>query len=153
MDIRPYRPSDCAELAQLFYDTVHTINARDYSPAQLAVWATGLVDLAQWNASLLAHDSWVAVLDGRLVGFGDIDKTGYLDRLYVHRDYQGQGIATRLCDQLEAAVPGNIITHASITARPFFEGRGYRVIRQQQVVRQGIALTNFVMEKRRGDAF
>lgn len=38
-------------------------------------------------------------------------------------------------------------THASITARTFFEARGYRVVRQQQVERQSVALTNFVMEK------
>lgn len=43
-------------------------------------------------------------------------------------------------------------THASITARPFFEKRGYRVVRAQQVERQGLYLTNYVMEKRRGGA-
>lgn len=84
-----------------------------------------------------------------LVGFGDIDKTGYLDRLFVHADYQRKGIATAICNQLEQAVQGNITTDASITAKPFFEKRGYRVIREQQVERQGVALTNFVMEKRR----
>lgn len=40
----------------------------------------------------------------------------------------------------------NIVTHASITTKPFFEKRGYRVIREQQVERQGIFLTNFVMK-------
>ena len=32
MDIRPYRPPDCPDMAQLFYNTVHIINARDYTP-------------------------------------------------------------------------------------------------------------------------
>ena len=40
-----------------------------------------------------------------------------------------------------------ITTHASRTARPFFERRGYRVLRAQTVVRHGVALENFVMEK------
>ena len=62
-------------------------------------------------------------------------------------DCQGQGIARALCDRLEGVVSGPVTTHASITARPFFEARGYRVVRQQQVERQGVALTNFVMEK------
>ncbi len=26
MQIRTYRPSDCEETAELFYDTVHTVN-------------------------------------------------------------------------------------------------------------------------------
>ena len=82
-----------------------------------------------------------------IVGFGDMASDGYLDRLYVHADHQGQGIATALCDRLEQAVQGPITTHASITARPFFEKRGYAVIKEQTVERQGVALTNFVMIK------
>lgn len=27
--IREYQPSDCKELAELFYNTVYTVNARD----------------------------------------------------------------------------------------------------------------------------
>lgn len=69
----------------------------------------------------------------------------------MHKDYQSQGIATALCDALEAAVPGNITTHASITAKPFFEKRGYQVRREQTVFRFGVGLTNFVMEKVRKD--
>ena len=136
MQIRKYRPSDCRELAELFYDTVHTVNAGDYTKEQLDAWATGHVDLEAWE-------------DGAVIGFGDIDGSGYLDRLYVHRRHQGKGVATALCDRLEQVCAGVISTHASITAKPFFEKRGYRVIREQQVERQGVALTNFVMERRR----
>ncbi len=148
MQIRRYTPADCPAMAALFYDTVHRVNCRDYTPEQLDVWATGQVDLESWNRSFLAHHTLVAMKDGILVGFGDMDSTGYLDRLYVHADYQGQGISTALCDALENAVPGPITTHASITAKPFFQGRGYRVVKAQQVQRQGILLTNYVMEKK-----
>ena len=148
MTIRKYMPSDCGELAQLFYDTVHTVNANDYTIEQLNVWADGNVNLTQWNQSLSEHFSLVAVENGIIVGFGDIDKTGYLDRLYVHKDYQRQGIAAALCDRLEQKfVVGQITTHASITAKPFFAHRGYEVIREQQVMRGGILLTNYVMKK------
>ncbi len=150
MLIRAYQPSDCKELTELFYHTVHTVNAKDYTKAQLDAWATGQVELEKWDQSLQAHFSLVAVDDGIIVGFGDIDQTGYLDRLFVHAEHQGQGIATAICDRLEGAVQGDIETHASITARPFFEKRGYRVTKEQQVERQGLLLTNFVMVKERG---
>ena len=75
------------------------------------------------------------------------DCKSYLDRLFVHADYQRKGIATAICNQLEQAVQGNIVTHASITARPFFKKRGYTVVKEQQVERQGIFLTNFIMIK------
>ena len=117
MQLRAYRESDCGQLAE-------------------------------WNRSFLAHHMVVATEGGEIVGFGDIDPTGYLDRLYVHKDHQRQGIASAICDALEQwAGSKAITTHASIAAKPFFLHRGYRSIRKQEVVRSGIALTNFMMEK------
>ncbi len=147
MLIRRYQTSDCKEIAELFYNTVHTVNAGDYTKEQLDAWASGQVDLEKWNSSLLEHFSIVAVENEAIIGFGDIDETGYLDRLYVHADHQGRGIGTAICDQLELAAKGDITTHASITAKPFFEGRGYKLVKKQQVERQGVFLTNFCMKK------
>lgn len=154
MLIRKYKPEDCRTLSRLFYHTVHTVNAKDYSQEQLKAWATGEVDLEKWNQSFLGHHTFVAVEttadQERILGFGDIDDSGYLDRLYVHKDYQGKGIGKALCRELESAVKSkNLSTHASITARPFFEKLGYRVIKKQLVERQGILLCNYVMEKSR----
>lgn len=146
MIIREYISSDCEQLAELFFQTVHTVNAKDYIKEQLNVWATGNVDLSVWNNSFLEHYTLVALENNVIVGFGDIDNTGYLDRLFVHKDYQSQGIATALCDRLEAGFD-RVTTHASITAKQFFMNRGYRLIKEQQVVRKGISLANYVMEK------
>ena len=55
MTLREYRPEDCGEMARLFYETVHTVNAADYAPRQLAVWATGKVDEDAWNRSFLSQ--------------------------------------------------------------------------------------------------
>lgn len=148
MIIRKYNTSDCKCLAELFYQTVHNVNAKDYTKEQLDVWATGNIDLKKWDKSFLEHYTIVAIENETIVGFGDIDKSGYLDRLYVHKDFQKQGIASAICDELEQSVNGKkIATHASITAKPFFEKRGYKVIREQQVIRNGIFLINYVMEK------
>ena len=145
MYLRAYQSADCPAMAALFHDTVHTVNARDYAQEALNAWADGHADLEAWDRSFRARYSLIAIEDGEIVGFGDIDRTGYLDRLYVHKDHQGQGIGTAICDQLEASVSGEITTHASITARPFFERRGYRVVKEQQVERHGVLLTNYVM--------
>ena len=154
MVLRRYRTSDCGRMAELFYETVHSVNAADYTKEQLDAWATGNVDLTAWDKSFLEHFTIVAEETGddgkRIVGFGDIDSTGYLDRLYVRKDRQRRGIASAICGELEnAADAAKITTHASITARSFFLKRGYRVVREQQVERGGILLTNYVMEKYR----
>lgn len=148
MLLRKYEPSDGDAMAALFYDTVHSVNVGDYTKEQLDAWAPGRMDREAWNVSFLAHYTLVAEADEKIIGFGDIDSDGYLDRLFVHKDYQKRGVATALCNVLERVVrERNITAHVSITARPFFEHRGYRVIKVQQVSRQGIFLTNYVMEK------
>ncbi len=148
MTIRPYQSEDCGELARLFYETVHTVNAADYTPEQLDAWATGKKSLDTWDRSFRANTTLVAEAGGQIVGFADMDDSGYLDHLFVHRDFQRRGVATALCEALEAGCSClRYTTHASITARPFFQSRGYRVVREQQVDCRGVLLTNFVMEK------
>ncbi|WP_294854889.1 GNAT family N-acetyltransferase [uncultured Oscillibacter sp.] len=151
MELRNYKPEDCVALAELFFNTIHSINARDYTKPQLDAWATGNVDISVWNKSFLAHNTLVAEINRVIVGFGDMDDTGYLDKLFVHKDYQGKGVAAAIINKLEQQAGLNNIslftTHASITAKPFFEKYGYRVIQENLVVRNDIKLTNFIMKK------
>lgn len=152
--LRDYHSEDCIAIIDLFRDTVRRINIADYTAARVEAWAPDHIDARAWDASLRSHITLVATIDGdtaeKIVGFADMTVDGYLDRLYVHADYQRQGIATELCDRLEAATTASTITtHASITARPFFERRGYVVLRSQQVTRHGVGLTNFAMAKNR----
>ena len=91
MRLRRYRAQDLPALAQLFYDTVHTVNARDYDEGQLNAWAPGEIDEPRWRETLAAHFSLVAEGEaGGVLGFADLDEAaGYLDRLYVHAAHQG----------------------------------------------------------------
>ncbi|KAB5617679.1 GNAT family N-acetyltransferase, partial [Enterococcus faecium] len=58
-------------------------------------------------------------------------------------------MATKIADELENHVletgMQKITTHASITAKPFFEKRGYKVINEQTVELRGQLFTNFLM--------
>ena len=160
MKLRRYNSNDIREIIGLFYDTVHTVNAADYTEEQLEAWASGEVDTDAWNRSLLEHVTYVAVEKDEsnaagdageiVIGFADMDRSGYLDRLYVHKDHQRQGVASALCDRLEKEIEADrYLTHASITARPFFEKRRYKTVKEQQVERNGVLLTNYVMERKK----
>lgn len=157
MKIRNYKSEDCPLLARLFYDTVHSVNTKDYSKEQVDAWADGKMDLDAWNRSLLEYYTVVAETEGEdgktvISGFGNMDQEGYLDLLYVHKDYQGRGTALLICQALEKQIKADTYrTHASITAKPFFQRLGFKVIKKQQVKRRGIWLTNYVMEKKRED--
>ena len=133
-------------MLDLFRNTVRNVNSRDYSPEQIAAWVD-CVDPERWQITLAQHLTLVAELDGVVVGFADIvPETGYLDRLYVHCDYQRLGIATALCDRLEPlSQTGKVFSDVSVTAEPFFAARGYQVVRRQLVERRGVLLPNCVM--------
>lgn len=151
MQIRRYKTEDCPEIIELFYNTVHTVNVKDYQLAQLTAWAAKDIDSSQWDRSLSANYTIVVENDGIIVGFGDLNCTGYFDHLFVHKDFQRQGIATLLADELERYASENniavVTTEASITAKPFFEQRGYQVMKQQTVERKGQMLINYLMRK------
>jgi putative acetyltransferase len=151
MIIRGYRTGDCVKIAELFRDTVHSINAGDYNQNQIDAWAPKEIDAAAWDKKLSSSYSVVAEIDGVIVGFGDADGTGYFDHLYTHKDYQGIGIATQIANDIENHCAGmgihSITTAASITARPFFEKRGYIVLKRQYVELRGQSFINFLMEK------
>ena len=150
MLLRLYRSKDLDGVLDLFYRTVHGCCARDYTQAQLDAWAPQNPDRSRWQKTLTQHYSLVVEGEGGLAAFGDLDGS-YLDRLYVHPDCRGQGLAALLVDALEArALQGGVKvlrTDASITALPFFLARGYRVVREQQVKRGEQTLTNYALER------
>ena len=142
MKIREYADADFEAVARIFYDTIHAVNAKDYSREQLFAWANNVDSLKRRREDLLSQFTLIAETEGETVGFGSMDKSGCLDLLYVHKDFQRQGIATALCDELEKGFTV-IKTYASVTAKPFFEKRGYKTIKEQEVERLGIKLKNF----------
>ncbi len=146
MIIRQYINEDLETIAKLIYETVHTINAKDYNAEQLTAWVKNPDTLKKRHNDLIEQNTLIAEINDVIVGFGSIDKFGCLDLLFVHKDYQNQGIATALCNELEKDF-STIKTFASITARPFFEKRGYSVIKSQEVERLGIKLKNYEMQK------
>lgn len=152
--LRLYRAQDLEELIQLFYQTVHTVARKEYTQEEVDAWVPSpeSVDRAAWGESFSSHYTLVAEREGVLLGFGDMDQTGYLDRLYVHKDFQGQGVASAIVQALEGYGEGlgveKITVHASRIARPFFEKRGYRVRQAQRVIRRGVELENFAMERK-----
>ena len=152
--VRRYVPNDLAGMIALFRDTVRRVNRRDYSQQQVMAWAPDEIDARKWTHRLDNKAVWVADLDGAPVGFIDVARDGLIDMLYVHADHQGTGIASRLLRVVEASARSRgllrLFTEASITARPFFEHRGFRVIAPQRVMRWAQEFVNYRMDKQLG---
>ena len=149
--VRTYRPADTGEIICLFRTTVRTINRRDYSDAQVRAWAPDEIDVEAWAERLAASHSVVAEHERTIVGFATLALGGLIDLLFVHKDHQRAGIASALLAELEAEADrrglARLETEASLTARPFFERRGFCLIARQVIACRGQTLENFRMEK------
>lgn len=150
--IRQANLSDIPALNELFRNTVLTVNRRDYTAEEVEDWASCVDETTDWSE--LFEDQHYVVAEnekGVIVGFGSVNDTGYMHTLFVHKDFQHQGIATSLYKYLEAyakAKGAKILTsEVSITARPFLEKQGFQVDEEQKRKANQLRLTNYKMSK------
>ena len=148
---REYRPNDASELAEIFFNTIHEINAKDYSKDQLEVWApTSTLNSEGWAKKFTRTKPLVAVFEDKIVGFAEFEGNGHIDCFYCHHEWIGKGVGSALMKAIfrkaEELDIHRIFVEASITARPFFEKNGFVVLKEQQVVKDGVKLTNYKME-------
>ena len=149
--LRAYRPDDAPALLALFRDTIRRVNSRDYSPAQVAAWASDDIDTATWFGRFAGRYVPVAEEAGRPVGFAELEANGHIDRVYVASDHQRRGIGRQLLAAVVAEARrvglARLFTEASITARPFFEAQGFVVLAPQVVTCRGAEFVNYRMER------
>ena len=87
-------------------------------------------DLAFFAGTFLpAHETWVAEIAGRIVGYVGFD-ADWIDHLYVQPDAQGQGIGPALLEKaLADGRPKRLWTfQQNVRARKFYEDRGFVLV-------------------------
>ncbi|WP_336798052.1 GNAT family N-acetyltransferase [Erwinia aphidicola] len=147
--LRQYQGADVDTVIDVFRTAVRIVAAPDYNPAQIAAWAR--VDRESWQKRLLDSHCWVASIEDKIVGFGNVEFDGHLDLMFTHPEYLRTGVASALLEKLEHAVITmalpEIFTEASVTAKPFFSRRGYQLLAAQQVQVRGQNFINYRMSK------
>lgn len=151
-NIRKYHFEDNNELYHLFYNTVHNINIKDYNIEQIKAWAPNDISIDKWCSRFETDYTLIAQINKIIVGFANIDCFGYLDCLYVHKDYQRLRIGSVLLKKIENHTKKNglfeIRVDASITSKCFFLRHGYELITENIVERNNIELINYKMIKK-----
>jgi putative acetyltransferase len=152
MLIRDYERRDASAITQLFYDAVHSVNRQDYSKEQVRAWVPEVPDPEIWHVRMSERCTSVAEDNGQILAFAELEDDGHLDMFYCRSNFVRSGVGSKLYSAIE--VPAldlriaRIFAEVSITARPFFERCGFSAVQQQTVLRRGVELTNFQMEKR-----
>jgi putative acetyltransferase len=87
MKIRKYQTTDYKEIADLFYETVHSVCANDYTAEELEAWAPTPIDYEKWQKRLEKRKPFVVIINHLIVGFAELEKDGHIDCFYVHKNY------------------------------------------------------------------
>lgn len=149
VSIRPATDDDARVIPALFRESVHGLAHEFYSPKALAAWADGL---DEHGARALIRGSLVLVAerDGQPAGFAAL-KANVLEMLYVHPGHARSGVASTLLAQIETLAARRgieaLTVRASLAAQPFFKARGFLLVRGLEVVRAGVEIFCFEMEK------
>lgn len=152
LHIRIVTEADITELKDLFRETVLHINIQDYTLEEIEDWAScGNTD-EHWKDLIDKFHFFVAENEmEQIVGFASISNEGYLHSMFVHKDYQNMGIASKLYEKIEQFARENkiyrISSEVSITAKPFFQRQGFGIEKEQNSQAKNLFLTNYLMYK------
>ena len=151
MRIRRVKRADISQISCLYYETVHRVNSRDYSPEQIDAWAPRIHSDTFWQRRFRRYRVLVAEEEDAVIGFTELAPTGEIDCFYVHHAYQHRGIGAALMTRVEreARDRGNVWLTAdvSISAEPFFGRMGFKVIRRQVKIYRNRAFKQAVMSR------
>lgn len=162
LSIIPYQKAYAASVSQLFHDAIHAITDEAYSLPQRQAWSRGPRSTYHWHKRLSNSQTWLMVDNSQLheglplcCGFINIETDyvhqGYIDSLYVHPQYQHQGVAKRLvlclldwaCSQQFPLLS----VDASILSKPLFLQQGFKQVHRSYQEKSGQVIMGFLMEK------
>jgi putative acetyltransferase len=151
MNIRRFQPGEEQALFEVYYSAIHLIARNDYSEEQLNAWAPLDLDSELWVNRINGINPFVAEIDGKTVGYADVQQNGYIDHFFVSGNYPRQGVGKALMqvihDEAKRLNVTELTSNVSQTAQPFFERFGFVIVEQRKSVIRGVELRNALMRK------
>lgn len=148
--IRDYHVCDLDAVMHLFFDTVHSVNRKDYSVEACNVWAgSEFIDLDAkvWQERLSSAKTFILEDPDEILGFISLDDKYCIDYLFIHKNHQKQGYTKALMAHVLSTLAKGLVitTHASITAKGFFERMGMNEVKKQVQIKDGVEIFNYFM--------
>lgn len=152
--ITPYSEEYATQIIDLHHASVHAIDASIYSLKQQEAWAHTPPNYPYWVKRLALKKPFMAVFEGRIVGFIELEADGHIDCAYTHPHYQRCGVMAQLYAHVETIAyekaMKRLYVEASKLIKPFFEKRGFVTLRRNEIVKNGCMIVNYSMEKKLG---
>lgn len=151
MHIRKMNDGEFPIIIRLINETVHSVCVGDYTKKELDAWAPNAFDTARFIKALTPCHNLVCVENSKIVGFISVEKNGFINRLFTHKDYLRRGIATSLLKEAEiwAISRGlkKLTLDSSKTAVDFYLKNGFKKTGISVIEKDGVVFRNTVMKK------
>jgi putative acetyltransferase len=151
IELRDFAVGDEPALRTVFESAIRGVASRDYTPRQIGAWAPRDVDVAAWALRVRAIAPFVALRDGRIVGYADVQPSGVIDHFFVAAEAGRQGVGrllmARLHERADELGLSALSSDVSLTAQPFFAHFGFEVVEHQCFELRGVEMCNAAMRK------
>ena len=147
MNVRRCQYGDEPALYEVYYSAIHMIATE----AQVNAWAPGSIDPNRWSDRMRGITPFVMEIEKQILGYADVQSSGYIDHFFVSGRHPRQGIGALLMHRIhqEALDSGieELTSHVSRTAEPFFARNAFVVAERREPLLRGVTVPNALMSK------
>ena len=151
MRVREFQIEDAPALLRVFHSAIHLIASRDYSVEQINAWAPNQIDDDLWRQRMLGIRPFVVCDGDEIVGYANLQDSGYIDHFFVSGHHPRSGIGSMLMDRIHEVAKARGLTQltsdVSRTAEPLFRRYGFVVVERKEPVVRGVVVPNALMRK------
>ncbi|MBQ6795322.1 MAG: GNAT family N-acetyltransferase [Clostridia bacterium] len=149
--VRSMRMSEFNTVAQLVYDSVHTLCTKEYTKEQLDAWVPKDLYMPAFRRSIFRCYAIVAVCNKEIIGFMSTERDGYINRLYTSPDWVKKGVATALLENTEEWAKVHkikeLVLEASKSAEGFYIKRGFVKTGEIRSIKNNLEFVSAKMRK------
>ena len=123
----------------------------DYTAEQINAWAPANVDSVLRRDRIRGINPFVAEIEGKVVGYADVQPNGYIDHFFVHGQHPRRGIGKALMETIHLEARSSLIKVLSSdvgrTAQPFFIRCGFEIVEKRSPIVRGVEVPNAPLRK------
>lgn len=154
ISVREFKPGDEAATFPVFFSAIHEVASAHYSPELIEAWAPPDTDPQRWTLRIQGIKPFIAMRGDEMVGYADLQDSGYIDHFFVSARAQRVGVASALMQRiLQSAAERGIqllYSDVSLSAQGFYQRFGFVIKEQQTFLFGGLPMSNARMELQLG---
>ncbi|WP_103070975.1 GNAT family N-acetyltransferase [Aquimarina sediminis] len=138
---------DLSLMQHLFYQTVITYGAMVFTKSEIKIYSRLAIDKSYWQEKFKKDFVYNAKLNGEIVGSFSMDKKGNIEYIFVHMNYHGRGIASKLYETIEEIAKDfnidTLTTDINMLTQNFFQKKGFEIVKNAVKVVGGEEVTSY----------